>query len=158
MSCPIPGHCGTATLCAYCDIDDRKERDRLRLENVQLRALLDKVGMDRAGTAGTLMGTEEEVRTLKTQLSVARRTAEYWKVGHWAGTEIIRKLCEALIVRRAMEPRHSDLEHTCPECELLADIIHAEQTNKHICETCGGSEKDYGVAAWICPKCNGMCG
>lgn len=47
--------------------------------------------------------------------------------------ETIRKLCEALTVRRAMEPKHSDLEHTCPECELVAEIIHSERMEKRIC-------------------------
>jgi hypothetical protein len=42
----------------------------------------------------------------------------------------LEDLCAALITRRAMEPKHSDLDHTCPECELIADIIHRERNRK----------------------------
>lgn len=42
-----------------------KEKDAALLQNDELRVLLDKVGMDAAGKAGTLMGAEAEVKELK---------------------------------------------------------------------------------------------
>ena len=40
MKCDLPGHCGTVTMCAYCDIEDRKRRDKVLVENARLRAEL----------------------------------------------------------------------------------------------------------------------
>src|SRR5262245_60188080 len=39
----------------------------------------------------------------------------------------LREVCFALIARRAMEPKHSELDHTCEECELIADIVCREK-------------------------------
>lgn len=60
-----------------------------------------------------------------------------------AKDEMVRKLCEALAIRRAMEPKHSDMEHTCPECEFVAEIIHSGRSEKPKCglsKPLGGGE------------------
>ncbi len=36
----------------------------------------------------------------------------------------IRWLFEALVARRASEPQHSREDHTCKECEVIAETIH----------------------------------
>jgi hypothetical protein len=46
------------------------------------------------------------------------------------------KLRDALVKRHAMEPRHSDQDHECDECVLLADMRVAE---RHICGKCKGN-------------------
>jgi len=47
--------------------------------------------------------------------------------------DVILSLCDALSVRRAMEPKHSDPEHECPECDLLAEIRHSETYKLALC-------------------------
>lgn len=49
---------------------------QLEAENGKLRALLDKVGMARAGTAGTLMGAESEVTNLKLENDLLKKGVE----------------------------------------------------------------------------------
>lgn len=86
----------------------------------------------------------------------------------------VRALSECLVERRAMEPKHSREDHTCKECEVVADIIHSEmRPQKLTCEhewrdtnpssirgmqTCAKcSERRMnraGIVAGHCPKCN----
>lgn len=58
-----------------------------------------------------------------------------------------RALMEALVARRAMEPRHSQEDHECPECIMLADIkvlgrgvgcVH--EFKDYQCEKCGAEQ------------------
>lgn len=48
----------------------------------------------------------------------------------------IRALEACLIARHAMEPKHSQEDHECPECTLLADL-RAPENQK--CEKCLGN-------------------
>lgn len=65
----------------------------------------------------------------------------------------IDRLVEALVKRRAMEPRHSHPDHDCPECELLAEIGRCPERS---CVLCHGSG-EFGLADdnIPCPNCFG---
>lgn len=65
----------------------------------------------------------------------------------------IDELVKALVARRTTEARHSDQDHQCPECDLLAEIRRCPERT---CTTCMGSG-EFGLADdnVPCPDCHG---
>jgi hypothetical protein len=59
-----------------------------------------------------------EVERLKDELQRAFQREDCWRNGN----ALLRRVEVHLVDRRKMEPRHSRENHTCPECETLAEL------------------------------------
>ena len=72
---------------------------------------------------------------------------------------LIYSLCDGLTARRAMEPKHSDPEHECPECGLLAEIRRSEMYRRRPCrkhEWVDARDKFVEKCEEVCLQCGAI--